>query len=140
MTEPVADVPEAGEATGVREDVQRAGRLLEAARPGFAAEGLELFACLDPYEHGCMVHVDFFDDERQADGDGLTFTVATASRDIEVLDPHDYHLSEPELLEYLVMRARGAQPRQAIAVIEAARPKRIRWWNRAVPLRSGPPR
>ncbi len=100
------------------------------------AEGLRLFTCLDPYEYGCMVHVDFFDEEAGEDGDGFTFTVTAQDTWIEVLDPHDHHLQEPELLEYLIMRARGASPRQAIAAVEGARPKRSRWWHRPMRRRS----
>ena len=114
----------------VDEDVQRAEQVVEAAGRLFIAEGLRLFTCLSPFEHGCMVHVDFFDEDAGEDGDGLTFTVTARHNAIEVLDPHDYHMEEPELLQYLIMRARGATPREAFAAIDSARPKRSRWWHR----------
>ncbi len=109
---------------------------MEAARRLFMSEGLRLFTCLEPFEHGCMVHVDFFDEEAGEDGDGLTFTVSARDTCIEVLDPHDRHMQEPELLEYLIMRARGATPRQAIAAVEGARLRRSRWWQRPMLRRS----
>ncbi|GAA1370612.1 hypothetical protein GCM10009661_30050 [Catellatospora chokoriensis] len=86
-----------------------------------------------------MVHVDFFDEVAGEHGDGLTFTVSAQHSCVEVLDPHDYHMDEPELLKYLVMRARGATTRQAFAAVVAARPKRFRWWQRPMVRRSNSP-
>ena|SRR5258706_14653331 len=113
--------------TSVDEDVRHAQQVVEAARRRFVAEGLRLFTCLAPFEYGCMVHVDFYDEDVGEDGDGLTFTVSARQSSIEVLEPNDYYMQQPELLEYLIMRARGAAPREAFAAIDAARHKKPRW-------------
>jgi hypothetical protein len=126
----VSEFGTSSENVQVDEDIRRAEQVVEAARRRFMSEGLPLFTCLHPFEYGCMVHVDFFDEEAGEEGDGLTFTVTSRNTCIEVLDPYDHHMQEPELLEYLIMRARGATPSQAIAAIEGARPKRPRWWQR----------
>ncbi|GIG60555.1 hypothetical protein Lfu02_49270 [Longispora fulva] len=92
------------------EDIRRAEYLVEAARRRFVQAGLPpAETALDPYAHGCMVHLDFAGDAEA----GLTFTVTHRSDRIEVLDGADYSMSESELLEYLVMRARGTPPDQA---------------------------
>jgi hypothetical protein len=123
--------------TSVDEDIRHAQQVVEAARRRFVAEGLRLFTCLVPFEYGCMVHVDFYDEDAGEDGDGLTFTVSARQRSIEVLDSTDYHMEQPELLEYLIMRARGAASLEAFAAIDAARHKKPRWYATLRQGRSG---
>jgi hypothetical protein len=64
---------------------------------------------LQPYDGGCMAHVDLAGD------DGFIFTVARGDPFgwIEILDPGDYHLPPTALLNYALLRARGARPRDA---------------------------
>ncbi|MER7892083.1 hypothetical protein ABTX15_19915 [Micromonospora sp. NPDC094482] len=93
----------------MEEHVRRAEELARTVAARFAAEGLVFDYELQPYDGGCMIHVDL------ADGDGFTVTVARTDPAtwIEVLDPEDYHLPPTSLPHYALLRARGARPRDA---------------------------
>jgi hypothetical protein len=93
----------------MEEHVRRADELAQAVASRFAAEGLVFEYELQPYDSGCMAHVDLADD------DGFTFTVARTDPFawIEILDPGDYHLPPTALLHYALLRARGTLPRIA---------------------------
>lgn len=93
----------------MEDHVRRAHELAQAIASRLAADGVAFDYEVQPYEHGCMVHVDL------ADNDGFTFSVALVDPLgwIEIIERGDYHLRAGGLIEYAVLRARGARPYSA---------------------------
>ncbi|WP_119727567.1 hypothetical protein [Thermomonospora amylolytica] len=106
-------------------DVERAHQVVELLKRRLAAENLIADFELLPREFFCEVYVDF------PSGDGLLLDVTHRSDTVRILDPGDEHLTPAELADYIVMRARGSSPEEALAVLVArSRTARPRWWRR----------
>jgi hypothetical protein len=115
----------------MQEDVRRATELAQAVGTHLANEGLAFEYALQPYDRGCMVHVDLADD------DGFMFLVARTDPFgwIEVLDPGDYQLPPTALSHYVLLRARGARPYHAWKTALKADPNGKRRFGRRQPAK-----